>query len=82
VTSARLDRARARLAVDPTDPEAWEAVATEARTRPLHEARPLYEQARRARAPRAARAHAFAARAAAPRGPQRARAARSARPPP
>lgn len=42
---ARLDRARARLAVDALDPSAWADVVAEAVSRPLPSARPLFEDA-------------------------------------
>jgi len=46
VTCARLERARTKLASCPDDLEAWEAVLAEARTRPLAEARQLYDSVR------------------------------------
>jgi hypothetical protein len=46
VTCARLERARTKLASCPDDLEAWEAVLAEAKTRPLAEARQLYDSVR------------------------------------
>lgn len=44
VTSARLERARARLRVEPSDGDSWAVLVAEALQRPLVEARLLFEE--------------------------------------
>ena len=44
LTSARLDRARARLKVNPHDLDAWEILVVDAQTRATPECRTLYEE--------------------------------------